>query len=463
MDLQFYNTLSRTKEKFIPIDAKNVRVYACGPTVYDRAHIGNARPAVIFDVLFRLLQYVYGENCVNYVRNITDIDDKINARAASLKNDGDIRPLLEIIRQITDQTISWYHEDMAELNVLPPTYEPRATEFIPKMISMIQSLIDRGHAYLAEGHVLFCVASYPNYGSIARRSLKDMIAGARVEQAPYKKNAMDFVLWKPSTDELPGWESPWGRGRPGWHIECSAMSLELLGANFDIHAGGIDLAFPHHENEAAQSLCANPGSNFANIWMHNGFLQIEGKKMAKSLGNFFTVKDLRDQGTAGDVMRLTLLSTHYRQPLDWTQRKVQEMNNLLNRWRSLTAGIKEMGEPSDTVFAALADDLNTPAAISELHAIANSGDAPSLIASAKILGISLELNTDELSVVIEQILDMRSSARKQKNFAAADDIREKLATFGIVIRDRSDGTKWSIDAGFEVNRLNDIKSKFGLE
>ena len=321
VDIELWNTRTRRKETFCPLDPSDVRMYACGPTVYSRAHIGNARPAVVFDTLFLLLRHVYGESNVTYVRNITDVDDKINAQASELRDSGDGRTLNEIVRDITDETIGWYHEDMQALGVLLPTHEPRATQYIGEMITMIQALVERGHAYVAEDHVLFDVESFPEYGRLAKRSPDEMRQGARVEVAPYKKSGLDFVLWKPSTPELPGWTSPWGWGRPGWHIECSAMSHALLGTTFDIHAGGIDLAFPHHENEIAQSMCAHPDGGFARYWLHNGYLQVEGQKMAKSLGNFITVKDLRDKGVPGDVIRLVLLSTHYRQPLDWAERK----------------------------------------------------------------------------------------------------------------------------------------------
>lgn len=462
MDLHFYNTLTRTKEIFVPIDESLVRLYACGPTVYDRAHIGNARPAVVFDVLFRLLRHRYGENSVSYVRNITDIDDKINEKARFENEKGDTSSLLEIIGRITDQTISWYHEDLDELNVLRPTHEPRATEFIPKMISMIQSLIDKGHAYYAEGHVLFSVESYSNYGNLARRSLDDMIAGARIERAPYKQNPMDFVMWKPSSEDLPGWSSPWGRGRPGWHIECSAMSLELLGSSFDIHAGGIDLAFPHHENELAQSMCANPNCKFANVWMHNGFLQVEGRKMAKSLGNFFTVKDLRDQGISGEIMRLVLLSTHYRQPIDWTKRKVNEFNSILTNWKNLASKVKSAANPNQGVLEALADDLNTPKAISEMHRLANSGDIEGLKASAEFLGINLDLSLDSVAPIIEKLLKIRAEARQNRDFALADDVRNKLNSLGITINDGAEGTSWCIGSSFEFDQISNLSKEFDL-
>ncbi|MBN2759772.1 MAG: cysteine--tRNA ligase, partial [Rhodobacteraceae bacterium] len=316
-EIRLHNTRIRDKETFVPIDPENVRMYVCGPTVYDRAHLGNARPVVVFDVLYRLLRHVYGADHVTYVRNFTDVDDKINARARDIqaRDGGDLNA---IIRTLTDETIGWYHADMDALGALRPNMEPRATEFIVQMVAMIDGLIAKGHAYAAEGHVLFDVRSYPNYGRLSGRSVDDMIAGARVEVAPYKRDPMDFVLWKPSAADEPGWGSPWGRGRPGWHIECSAMADELLGASFDIHGGGIDLQFPHHENEIAQSCCAHPDAGFASFWLHNEMVQVEGKKMSKSLGNFFTVRDLLDQGWPGEVIRFVILSTHYRKPMDWT-------------------------------------------------------------------------------------------------------------------------------------------------
>jgi len=305
MTIRLYNTKTRRKEDFAPLDSANVRMYVCGPTVYDRAHIGNARPVVVFDVLYRLLRHTYGEGAVTYVRNFTDVDDKINAKAVEIQQSGET--LVETVRRITNETIGWYHEDMDALGALRPTHEPRATEYIAQMIAMGEDLIARGHAYVAEGHVLFEARTDPEYGSLSRRPLDEMRAGARVEVAPYKRDPMDSVIWKPSTDDQPGWDSPWGRGRPGWHIECSAMAGDLLGEHFDIHGGGIDLQFPHHENECAQSRCV--GHQFANVWMHNGYLQVEGEKMSKSLGNFFTVADLREKGIPGEVMRLAMLMT----------------------------------------------------------------------------------------------------------------------------------------------------------
>ncbi|MFT7059211.1 MAG: cysteinyl-tRNA synthetase, partial [Pseudorhodobacter sp.] len=313
--IKLHNSLNRGKEVFTPLDARNVRIYLCGPTVYDRAHIGNARNVILFDVLYRLLRQAYGADHVTYVRNFTDVDDKINARAAETGRD---------IRDVTDETIGWYHADMDALGNLRPDHEPRATEYIAEMIAMIEALIRKGHAYAAQGHVLFDVRSFPEYGRLSGRSVDDMIAGARVEVAPYKRDPMDFVMWKPSDAATPGWDSPWGRGRPGWHIECSAMSEALLGPSFDIHGGGTDLQFPHHENELAQSCCANPGAQFAQIWLHNEMLQVEGKKMSKSLGNFFTVRDLLDQGIPGEVIRFVFLGSHYRKTMDWTAEKAAQ-------------------------------------------------------------------------------------------------------------------------------------------
>jgi cysteinyl-tRNA synthetase len=433
-------------------------MYVCGPTVYDRAHLGNARPAVVFDVLFRLLRHVFGAGHVTYVRNITDVDDKINARAAETGRD---------IRSITDETIRWYHEDMAALGTLPPTFEPRATEHVAGMVAMIGELIARGHAYAAEGHVLFDVRSYPDYGALSGRSVDDMIAGARVEVAPYKRDPMDFVLWKPSDEGTPGWDSPWGRGRPGWHIECSAMSRELLGETFDIHGGGIDLAFPHHENELAQSVCAHPGAGFARIWMHNEMLQVEGKKMSKSLGNFFTVRDLLEGGVPGEVIRFVLLSTHYARPMDWTAGKAAQAEATLRRWRGLVAGIEPAASPAPAVVAALADDLNTAGAIAALHAMAGAGDAAGLRASANLLGLLGEGQGDwarqdgaadpELARLIEALLAARAAARAARDFARADALRDGFAAAGVEIRDGASGTEWSLAPGFDRARLEAMR------
>ncbi|WP_210877224.1 cysteine--tRNA ligase [Roseovarius autotrophicus] len=363
--IRLHNTRTRKKEVFTPLDPENVRMYVCGPTVYDRAHLGNARPVVVFDVLYRLLRHVHGVGHVTYVRNFTDVDDKINARAAESGR---------AISEITAETTQWFLDDMAALGALEPDHMPRATEFIPQMVAMIERLISGGHAYEAEGHVLFAVESYAEYGRLSGRTLDDMIAGARVEVAPYKRNPMDFVLWKPSSDDLPGWDSPWGRGRPGWHIECSAMSFELLGESFDIHGGGNDLMFPHHENEIAQSCCAHPHGDFARYWLHNEMLQVEGKKMSKSLGNFFTVRDLLDQGVPGEVIRFVFLSTHYRKSMDWTAEKAREAEKTLRKWRCMFDSVRP-GKPHSRLLKALSDDMNTSLAIAELHALAARIDA----------------------------------------------------------------------------------------
>lgn len=352
------NSKTRKKERFVPIDPENVRMYLCGPTVYDRAHMGNARNVIMFDVLFRLLQHVYGPEHVTYVRNFTDVDDKINQRASESGRS---------ISAVTEETIAWYLEDMAALGNLKPNHMPRATQYIGEMITMIEGLIQKGHAYAAEGHVLFSVQSDPEYGKLSGRSVDDMIAGARVEVAPYKRDPMDFVLWKPSNADQPGWDSPWGVGRPGWHIECSAMSHDLLGASFDIHGGGNDLLFPHHENELAQSRCAHPDHGFANYWLHNEMLQVDGKKMSKSLGNFFTVRDVLDQGYPGEVIRFVFLSTHYGKPMDWTDAKAREAEKTLRRWREIIAAVDAPGSVDAAVVKALSEDLNTAGAITALQ------------------------------------------------------------------------------------------------
>ncbi|MGE5389141.1 MAG: cysteine--tRNA ligase, partial [Hyphomicrobiales bacterium] len=391
--LKIYNTLTRTKETFRPIDPANVRMYVCGPTVYDYAHIGNARPLIVFDVLYRLLRHMArqgvwdegkGETKVTYVRNITDVDDKINARAAD-------RGIT--IRELTEETNRVFQEDVRALGCLEPDVQPRATDHIAQMIAIIERLIENGHAYAADGHVLFDVPSMPTYGGLSRRSLDEMLAGARVDVAPYKRGDMDFVLWKPSKENEPGWDSPWGRGRPGWHIECSAMSWAHLGETFDIHGGGIDLVFPHHENEIAQSCCAFDREVMANYWMHNGFLQVEGEKMSKSLGNFITIHDLLHtekfggRKWPGEVLRLAMLRTHYRQPIDWTVKALEEAETALRRWAEFVKKRETTGDSgafSHQFAAALADDLNTPLAVSLLHDVFD----PSLLdAALKLLGV----------------------------------------------------------------------------
>lgn len=442
MPLRLYNTLTKTKEDFVPLDAKNVRMYVCGPTVYDYAHIGNARPVIVFDVLFRLLRHLYGEAHVKYVRNITDIDDKINARAAE-RAVGRNTPILDVLREITEVTNRIYQEDAITLGNLQPTYTPRATEHVTQMIAMIEKLIASGHAYAAEGHVLFEVSSKADYGKLARRSLDDMIAGARIDVAPYKKNPMDFVLWKPSDAGAPGWQSPWGFGRPGWHIECSAMAEEYLGETFDIHGGGIDLMFPHHENEVAQSECAHGGRPLANVWMHNGFLEVEGAKMSKSLGNFITINELLADWP-GEVLRFNMLRSHYRQPMDWTVAGMKESWNTLERWYDVAEPIasRRVGEE---FFEALADDLNTPQAIAELH----KAGPEELAGGLALLGFSA--NPERIAtkkavdtVEIARAIEARNTARKAKDFKESDRIRDELLAQGIVLKDGAGGTTWEV-------------------
>jgi cysteinyl-tRNA synthetase len=491
MPLRLYNTLTRSKEKFAPLDPANVRLYACGPTVYDHLHIGNGRMLIVFDVLYRLLRHLYGEAHVTYVRNITDVDDKISARAAE-------RGLS--IRDLTDEMTAVFHEDARALGCLPPSAEPRATEHIGAIIALIEKLIAKGHAYAAEGHVLFDVPSMPNYGKLSRRPLDEMIAGARVEVAPYKRSPMDFVLWKPSSGKEPGWESPWGRGRPGWHIECSAMSWKHLGEMFDIHGGGIDLVFPHHENEIAQSCAAFGHEKMANFWVHNGHLQVEGEKMSKSLGNFVTIHDvLRTKRFGGrkwhpEAVRLAMLKTHYRQPLDFTVKALEEAEETCGEWLISTGGVESEEAIPESVLQPLQDDLNTPAAITAMHKLCEDGKSKQLQAAFDVLGILLEprhfedqllaffqrggmtagqlarfnsqsvpgdhtdgantplplriedirsryleergLNTGDLDGLIAR----REAARKNRNWKESDRIRDELAAMGIALKDNKDGT-----------------------
>ena len=441
--IRIHDTLSRAKVAFEPIDPDHVRVYVCGPTVYDYAHIGNARPVVVFDALVRLLRRLHPK--VTYVRNITDVDDKINARAQESGR---------AIGEITVETTAVFHADMAELGALPPDVEPRATEHIAQMIAMIEDLIGKGFAYEADGHVLFSVPSMPDYGRLSKLDKREIVAGARVDVAPYKQDAQDFVLWKPSDPQLPGWDSPWGRGRPGWHIECSAMSRQHLGDSFDIHGGGQDLIFPHHENEIAQSKCSLGNDAFAKYWMHNGYLMSEGEKMSKSLGNFYTVHELLEE-FPGEAIRLLLLQTHYRQPLDFTKAGIGEARRTLDRWyRSIDAG--SGGEVSDTVIAALADDLNTPLAIAELHKLSGT-DPAAFKASANFLGL-LEQQPDEWfkwqppkdasgagsldDAAIEALIAERAEARAAKDFGRSDAIRDELAAAGIILEDAAGTTTW---------------------
>ena len=462
MGLTVYNTLTRSRDPFAPIDPSHVRMYVCGPTVYDRAHIGNARPVVVFDTLYRLLKRLYPK--VTYARNITDVDDKINARASESGRS---------IREITEETADWYHQDMAALNALPPDVEPRATEHIAEMIAMIAVLIEKGHAYAAEGHVLFAVSSMADYGALSRRSQDEMLAGARVEVAPYKRDAGDFVLWKPSSDDLPGWDSPWGRGRPGWHIECSAMSGKYLGTSFDIHGGGQDLVFPHHENEIAQSTCAHGAGTFARYWMHNGYLMVDGEKMSKSLGNFFTVKDLLAKAP-GEAVRLCLLSTHYHQPLNWTDDGLAQAKQTLDRFYTALERVEDVAAAPQgaeallrPVIDALMDDLNTPAAIAAMHEIVsqlNKANEPgeqavlkaALRDAAGLLGILA--TTPEAwrrggapaaggpsDAEIDAMVAARTAARAGRDFAEADRLREALADAGVTLEDGAGGTKWRRD------------------
>jgi cysteinyl-tRNA synthetase len=440
MSLVVFNTLMREKEPFVPLDPSHVRLYVCGPTVYDYVHIGNARPVVVFDVLYRLLKRRYPR--VTYVRNITDIDDKIMVRAAENR---------ESIDALTQRTAAAYQSDMSRLGALSPDVEPRATKYVGEMIALIERLIARGHAYEAEGHVLFDVPSMEDYGRLSRRSNDELIAGARVEVAPYKKDAADFVLWKPSTDAQAGWPSPWGRGRPGWHIECSAMSSALLGETFDIHAGGLDLIFPHHENEIAQSRSAFGHAIMAKYWMHNGFLNISGEKMSKSLGNFFTVHELLDQ-YPGEVIRLLLLSAQYRQPLDFTPEGLAQAKGTLDRWYGLLRGkaLEERSIPA-SVEEALSDDLNTPLAISALHQLR---DPSELKAGASALGL-LQQDPEAWfrwtpaaaaegpsDTEIEAAIAARQAARKAKDFKESDRIRDDLKAKGVILEDGPKGTSW---------------------
>lgn len=454
VDIYLHNTLKRRKDKFVPIDEKNVRMYVCGPTVYDKAHLGNAKTPVAFDVLYRLLRHVYGAEHVTYVSNITDVDDKILNKH---KETG--RP----IREITEQTYNWYIEDMAKLNVLEPTYRPRATEYIADMIDIVQKLLDNGHAYETEGHVLFDVDSMPDYGFLSGRSMKEMLAGARIEVASYKKNPADFVLWKPSEEGQPGWDSPWGYGRPGWHLECSAMSAKLLGSDFDIHGGGSDLIFPHHENECAQSCCAFEGSRFARYWVHSGMLMVDGVKMSKSLGNFYILDEVLEKAPA-EALRLLFLSTHYHQPFNFTFEGLANAKQTLDKFynallKNINVKVEDVA-PDARVIEALADDLNTPLALTVLHENVNNLNKATtdeekikykseLLANAYMLGLLWQnpeewfkgADNDEASE-IEAKIAARAEAKKNKDWATADKIREELKEQGIVLEDGPNGTTW---------------------
>ncbi len=454
MTIRLYNTQSGAKETFQPLDPERVTMYVCGPTVYNFIHIGNARPIVVFDVLFRLLRLRYPN--VVYARNITDVDDKINQAAAENN---------ESIRTLTDRFIALYHEDIAALNTLPPSVEPRATEHIPEMISMIQRLIDSGHAYVAEGHVVFDVGSMADYGELSHRRLEDMLAGARVEVADYKKSPGDFVLWKPSSGDQPGWDSPWGHGRPGWHLECSTMIEKHLGETIDIHGGGQDLIFPHHENERAQSQCCHNGKTFVRYWMHNGYITVSGEKMSKSEGNFFTLREILEQAP-GEAVRFALLAGHYRSPLDWSPENLEQARAALDSLYTAMskAGEVAAGQPDETFLAALEDDLNTPRAIAQLHELAHrinriddaselAGLGATLKASADLLGILQQspeqwfrwrpASADGLSdAEIDALIEKRLAARKARDFQKADAIRDQLQAAGIVLEDSADGTRW---------------------
>ena len=459
--LKLYNTISRSKEEFKPIDPNNVRMYVCGPTVYDRSHIGNARPVVIFDILFSLLRVLFGVNAVTYVRNITDVDDKIIDRATKENRS---------VAEITNEAIKWFEIDNRFLRAAPPTHEPRATDFISEMISMIEKLINQGHAYVvSDGQVMFSVKSFPDYGSLSNQSIRDMIAGARIEVDKQKRDPLDFVLWKPVKNTVTGWESPWGLGRPGWHIECSAMTTAILGDSFDIHGGGIDLVFPHHENELAQSICANETSSLANYWLHNGFVNIEGEKMSKSLGNFLTVDDLRNQKIDGDVVRFILMSTHYRQPLDWTNRKIIEASSILKKWQKIAKNASHEitpRVPSKGIMMALLDDLNTPLAIAELHQLVKNQDYKRFLSSANFLGLLLPEQIedsaskiaeieDDYAKLINSLINDRETARKEKDYKKSDAIRSQLEKAGVIINDTSTGTTWDLKPGFDSNCLKE--------
>jgi cysteinyl-tRNA synthetase len=474
MAVSLYNTLTKRKEAFAPIDAKNVRMYVCGPTVYDYAHIGNARPAIVFDVLFRLLKLTYGDDHVTYARNITDVDDKINERALRDRPGEDP---VKAIAAITKLTTEQYHADLAALGVLPPTVEPKATEHMAEMRTLIDQLIAKGHAYVANDHVLFAVGSAADYGRLSNRSLEEMEAGARVDVAPYKKNPMDFVLWKPSDTGLPGWPSPGGitvAGRPGWHIECSAMAFKHLGAVFDIHGGGVDLVFPHHENELVQSRCAHGTPVMANVWMHNGFLQVNGEKMSKSLGNFFTINQLLATGDFGGkpwhgrVLRFAMLGTHYRQPLDWTVERLSQARATLVELADLLGDVTAAAAPHEDIVAAIADDLNTPSAISIIHGLAKSAKrgnvetAAALKASLAFLGVldgetRADLMKGEAAVsvdagAVERLIGERLEARRRKDFKESDRLRDELAALGVVIKDAKDPATGEMVTTWEAKR-----------
>jgi len=446
-NLNLFNTLSNKKEKFAPIDINKVGMYVCGPTVYDFPHIGNARPLVIFDVLFRLLKKIYGKNKITYVRNITDVDDKIIE--SSKRSKQSINELTKIITKI-------FHEDCKYLNCLEPSFEPKATEHIQEMITMVTNLLKNKHAYENEKHVYFSVSSFKKYGRLSNKSSDQLVAGSRVEVSKYKKDPLDFVLWKPSDENDPGWDSPWGRGRPGWHLECSVMSEKFLGKNFDIHGGGLDLVFPHHENEIAQSCCANKTNNFANYWLHNGFVTFDKEKMSKSIGNIVTISRLREN-INGQVVRLALLSSHYKQPLDWNEKLIKESQNTLNKWY----GQFEKTDPeeiNEDVIIPLLEDLNTPEYISKLHLLydesskGNKKSKVKFLAACKQIGL---LEEDKQSWdnfkkskakidenFINKKIKERNGARKKGDYELADIIRKELEDNGVAIEDKQDQTEW---------------------
>ncbi|MCK5555263.1 MAG: cysteine--tRNA ligase [Alphaproteobacteria bacterium] len=451
MTLYVHNTLTRQKEEFKPIDAKNVRFYACGPTVYNYAHIGNARPAVVFDLLARLLRHIYGKKHVRYTCNITDIDDKI-INAAKLTG--------EPISAITGKFARIYDEDMAAIGVEKPDFQPRATEYVPQMLAMVDKLVKAGHAYVADGHVLFDVLSWPDYGRLSRHNRKDIIAGARVEVAPYKRDPADFILWKPSTSDQPGWDSPYGRGRPGWHLECSAMNEAINGNHFDIHVGGEDLIFPHHENEIAQSVCAHGGEKYVNYWMHNGHLMVEGQKMSKSVGNVLLVHDLVKR-SFGEVIRFALLSTHYRKPFDWTEELLQQSKRTLDKYYGFLCVVKDIEADDSSVpqtfVEALSDDLNTPKALAELAVLAKNlsiagTDAEKAVAKGALLAAGRLMGLLQQDVEkwfqgggddrIEGLIEERKVAKQNKDFSRADQIRQNLEKEGIILEDTPQGTRW---------------------
>ncbi len=499
--LRLHNTKARAKQDFTPIDPSNVRMYVCGPTVYDRAHLGNARPVIVFDTLYRLLRHVYGADHVTYVRNFTDVDDKINAEALRRQRAGAAGTLEDLIRERTEETIAWYHADMDALGALRPSIKgvvsdkaaPRATGYIKEMIDMINLLIESKHAYVVrdnsnnppreyvlfdrasyeQGHALFDVESYADYGKFSGRSLEDMIAGARAEKAPHKRNPQDFVLWKPSSGEEPGWASPWGKGRPGWHIECSAMAHELLGESFDIHGGGLDLQFPHHENEIAQSACAHPHGDFARVWMHNEMLQVEGKKMSKSLGNFFTVRDLLDGPYYGAQIRYVFLMTHYRSPMDWTAEKAAAADSKLSDYLSLGARFADLDKaraikPAKEVVDALSDDLNTHLALVEVDRLLGNARWDELVATLDFLGLisfaQFEARKESevsaaflVSKLSEKLASTRLAAIATKDFSAVDALKSALIAAGVEVRMSKEGVELVLGRDIDPAKLEALQ------